>query len=181
MLFQEASGRESGLPGFGSNPRVIVADEAVSALDVSVQAQVLNLMKDLQKEFNLTYLFVAHDLSVVEHICDKVAVMYMGNLIEQSETSNIFETPKHPYSAALMSAVPKPDPRNKMKRIILEGEVPNPANLPQGVLFIPGAGTLKIFAERKNRNSEISETAISQHAIFAGELNLRGVGRKLNE
>ena len=159
------------------NPRVIVADEAVSALDVSVQAQVLNLMKDLQKEFNLTYLFVAHDLSVVEHICDRVAVMYMGNLIEQSKTSNIFETPKHPYSAALMSAVPKPDPRNKMKRIILEGEVPNPANPPSGCTFHPRCQYAKDICRKKKPEFRDIGSGHFAACHFAGELNLGGVGK----
>lgn len=116
-------------------PQIIVCDEAVSALDVSIQAQVINLLKDLQKEMDLTYLFISHDLSVVEHISDKVGVMYLGKLVEFAETDKMFAKPMHPYTEALLSAVPVADPSKQMERIPLTGEIPNPANPPDGCYF----------------------------------------------
>ena len=117
------------------NPRVIVCDEAVSALDVSIQAQVINLLHDLQKEFGLTYLFISHDLSVVEYISDKVGVMYLGRMVEFAPTKALFSHPMHPYTESLLSAVPIADPTVLSERIPLEGEIPNPANPPSGCYF----------------------------------------------
>lgn len=116
-------------------PDFIVADEPVSALDVSIQAQIINLMMDLQKEHGLTYLFISHDLSVVEHISDDVAVMYLGSMIEMGPKQKIFKDPLHPYTKALFSAVPVPDPNIKINRVILEGDIPSPANPPKGCKF----------------------------------------------
>ena len=117
------------------NPEFIICDEPVSALDVSIQAQIINLMKDLQTQFGYTYLFISHDLSVVEHISDTIGVMYLGNLVETGDKAKIFANPMHPYTKALLSAVPMPDPDMKMNRILLKGDIPSPANPPSGCKF----------------------------------------------
>jgi len=118
-------------------PEIIIADEPVSALDVSIQSQVLNLMSDLREQLDLTYIFIAHDLSVVEHISDRIGVMYLGNFVEISDKKDMYKNPKHPYTQALLSAVPVPDPTVKKERIILEGNIPSPINAPSGCKFHP--------------------------------------------
>jgi len=160
------------------DPRLVICDEAVSALDVSVRAQILNLLEDLQEEFHLTYLFIAHDLSVVEYICDRVAVMYVGKLVELASTDELFAQPQHPYTEALLSAVPNPDPlvRDRKQRIVLEGEVPDPANPPTGCYFHPRC-QYSDGSRCVNETPGLRETS-SLHFVachYAEELSLRGV------
>ena len=158
-----------------TNPNLIVADEPVSALDVSIQAQILNLLQDLQEKLGLTYLFIAHDLSVVEHIADRVAVMYVGKIIELAETEALYMRPQHPYTEALLSAVPKPDPRSQQAQIILSGEVANPADPPSGCYFHPRC---KYAQDRCQQESPVlRELQPGRHVAchFAEELELEGV------
>jgi peptide/nickel transport system ATP-binding protein len=161
------------------NPRLIVADEAVSALDVSIQAQILNLLQDLQKEFHLTYLFVAHDLSVIEHISDRVAVMYVGKLVEMAETEELFLKPKHPYTEALLSAVPIPDPKSKTMRIVLPGEVASPAHPPSGCYFHPRCNYAQSICKDTQPTWEEVAPAHFAACHFAVQLKLKGVEERM--
>jgi len=156
-------------------PKLIIADEPVSALDVSIQAQTLNLLQDLQEQFNLSYLFVSHDLSVVEHISDRVAVMYVGKMVEMADTEELFHHPKHPYTEALLSSVPNPTPHAKQARIILSGEVPSPSNPPSGCYFHPRCRyATALCAQQEPPLTEISPGhVVACH--YADTLTLRGV------
>jgi peptide/nickel transport system ATP-binding protein len=157
------------------NPRLVVADEAVSALDVSVQAQILNLLQDLQDEFDLTYLFISHDLSVVEYVADRVAVMYVGKLVELAKTEDLYYNPKHPYSEALMSAVPKPDPRLRSKRLLLEGEIADPANPPTGCYFHPRCRYAQALCSTESPPLQEIEPNHVVACHFSEKLTLQGI------
>jgi oligopeptide/dipeptide ABC transporter ATP-binding protein len=149
-------------------PKFIVADEPVSALDVSIQSQVLNLLKELQHEFNLTYLFIAHNLSVVEHISDRVAVMYLGKMVELTTREDLFRQPLHPYTQALMSAIPIPDPELKRERIILQGDVPSPLNPPTGCRFHPRC---PVVMDQCSREEPIFHEASLDHKVACWRVN----------
>ena len=158
-----------------TNPKLIVADEAVSALDVSIQAQILNLLQDLQNEFSLTYLFIAHDLGVVEHIADRVCVMYVGKVVEMATTEELYANPQHPYTEALLSSVPKSEPDEVRERIVLQGEIANPANPPSGCYFHPRCN----YAQDRCREETPAWREVTPGHYtachFSEELSLRGV------
>jgi oligopeptide/dipeptide ABC transporter ATP-binding protein len=141
-------------------PQLIVADEPVSALDVSIQSQILNLLQDLQEQFGMTYIFISHDLGVVEHISDRVAVMYLGEIVELGRKEDLFKTPLHPYTRALISAIPVTDPDEKKERIILQGDLPSPANPPTGCRFHP----------RCHACMDICKTEVPKETLFAGQM-----------
>lgn len=157
------------------NPRLVICDEPVSALDVSIQAQTLNLLKDLQQEFHLAYIFIAHDLSVVQHISDRVAVMYVGKVVEMADAEELYNAPLHPYTEALMSAVPKPDPLYKSERILMQGDVADPANPPDGCYFHPRCRyAQEVCSKEPPQFRELKpDHWVSCHR--AEELRLRGV------
>ena len=152
------------------NPEFIVADEPVSALDVSIQAQIINLLSDLQEQKDLTYLFISHDLSVVEHLCNRIGVMYLGSMVEMATREELFTNPLHPYTKALLSAIPVPDPTRKAERIVLEGDIPSPANPPSGCKFHTRCPFAK---ERCKAETPIYKDAGAGHYVachFAGEI-----------
>jgi oligopeptide/dipeptide ABC transporter ATP-binding protein len=158
------------------NPRLVVADEPVSALDVSVQAQVLNLLQELQARLGLTIIFIAHDLSVVEHISDRIAVMYVGKIVEMAETHALLGQPYHPYSEALLSAIPPADPDIHHERIRLEGDVPSPANPPSGCIFHPRCGYARPECKTQVPTLEEIKPGHFVSCLFAKELSLKGIG-----
>jgi oligopeptide/dipeptide ABC transporter ATP-binding protein len=160
-------------------PRLIIADEPVSALDVSIQAQVLNLLQAVQQDLGLTLLFIAHDLSVVEHVSDRIAVMYVGRLVEMAETDVLLGRPLHPYTEALISAVPPADPDIRLERIVLEGDVPSPANPPPGCVFHPRCLYARDVCRTEAPQLVDVEPGHYASCHFADELGLQGIGGQL--
>ncbi|MBC8108621.1 MAG: ATP-binding cassette domain-containing protein, partial [Anaerolineae bacterium] len=161
------------------NPDFIVCDEPVSALDVSIQSQILNLLDDLQKERNIAYLFIAHNLAVVEHFSDEVAVMYLGRIVEKATSRELYKNPKHPYTTALLSAVPEPDPRPKRQRIVLRGEVPSPSNPPTGCPFHPRCQLARMLAAQapESETVQIKSAGETFRVTYAPARNGANVGR----
>lgn len=162
--------------GLVLSPRFVVCDEPISSLDVSVQAEIINLLQDLQEELGLTYLFIAHDLSVVDHICDRIAVMYLGKIVEISDGKALFRRPRHPYTEALMSAIPQADPREKMRPVFLEGEIPSPMDPPSGCAFHPRCRYARDICRREVPVLGAAEGGGQGAAChFSGELGLKGI------
>jgi oligopeptide/dipeptide ABC transporter ATP-binding protein len=157
------------------NPRLIIADEPVSALDVSIQAQVLNLLQELKERLGLTMIFIAHDLSVVEHISNRIAVMYVGKIVELAQSEELLRHPLHPYTEALVSAVPPADPDIQTHRIILQGDLPSPANPPPGCVFHPRCRYAQEICRKQEPRLEEVETGHFASCHFAKELDLKGI------
>ena len=157
-----------------NDPELVICDEPVSALDVSVRSQVLNLLKDLQKERNLTYIFISHDLSVVEYLCDRVAVMYLGRIMELADKKQLYGNPLHPYTRALLSAIPVPDIHAKKDEIILQGEVPSPLNPPKAVCSLPAALMQRSGAIKKRQSLWSLQMRMEQSAAFPVSCTIDG-------